>query len=247
MIGLIWLHRYAIYPEYIHPNLQMPQHTDPFDWLFGVVVMESGFFFEFFILIILFILAKFNPLKNRMLIFPLTLFLGYLPNFYYPERAIAYVAVPLALVFGYKIVNSNADDLRKSLLYFIPLLILFILFFLFKPSLIKPLNLYSLVCILFIFAIFIIYNGLFKGRYLSFILIFLIIFTHLYSPGIILPFLSLGKFTPFPDPRPEDIESYAACKWLSENHPEAIVSAAHPPLYLFLYLFWFEINRVCSY
>ncbi len=217
LLGVPWLTKYLTYSNWIHPNVAMPEHTTFLGWF-----MAAGFDgFPFFVLIV-FILACFllskeilkDVLNNRLSCLLIFTSIGMIPSFYYPERAITYIAPAISIIGAYVILRISLKKYEKAMLIlFFPIATVF----LYRPST----ALFTSFSIFFV-ALFLVKSKIKNKRKICLVaLLLVLLFISPDSQNPSVPFLSWAR------PKLVDmnlpIERYEACMFISNLDKDAIV------------------------
>jgi len=231
LIGLFWILRLLIYADWIQPNYLMSEHYYIGMWFWRFGVEGFSFFILLMFLALFFLLNKkifksfFSDRLNKLL---LLYSIAFIPAFYYPERAIAYVSLPLILFAAQIFVKHFKKALAPALISTIIAVVALKIFsvypvgsiFYYAPGVIFFIVLFSTALIISYTCIAMNFHKKFSSK--AFFVIFTaILFFNPVAYGIIYPitsgFYSADTLMQVPE------EADAAVSWLAEKNPGAIV------------------------
>ncbi len=220
LIGSLWTARYAIFHDWMHPNLYMTEHTNFEGWFRAAGIEGFPFPVMFTVILAGFFLSKNlfrKVLDNRLMALLLATSIGMIPAWYYPERAVTYVAFATCIIFAYIILKTDIEKFKKiCLLLIIPLLIVY-------SRARNSVLLLTFLILYAAFAAYILFSKIPEKKYLV-IILFLLLFTSPATYQLAVPFISWGTYYHLGEKAYLPVAEYEACKFLSAYDPEAIVT-----------------------
>ncbi len=233
LIGVFWIFRYLVFFDWIQPNLTMDEHITFLSWFWRFGVEGFSFFILTLFLIFFFILNKsliksfFSKRLNKIL---LLYVIAFLPGFFYPERAIAYICFPIIVFCAQIFVKHFKESLLPAMLsVFVAVLSLYL--FIQNPTglvfyYVSGASIFIFLFALFLAVFFILITLNFYQKICSKVFFVLFVVFLFFNPavyGVVLPFQSVLQPLDVTLQIPEEANN--ACLWVAKNYPGAIIAS----------------------